>query len=102
MTFTVLPEAELEAAEAVLWYDEQRRGLGDEFLIELTQALDRIRREPRALPRLKTYVGRHEIRCCLLKRFPYLVIFVYRPTEVLVVAVSHARRNPLYWLERIT
>ena len=32
MNFTILPEAELEAAEAVIWYDEQRLGLGDDFL----------------------------------------------------------------------
>ncbi len=102
MTFTVLPEAELEASEAVIWYDDQRFGLGDDFLIEFTQVLDRIRRGPAELPRLEAYTGRHVVRRCLLKRFPYLVIFVCQPEEVLVVAVSHARRRPLYWLERLT
>jgi len=32
---TVLPAAELEAAQAAVWYDDQRYGLGDEFLDEL-------------------------------------------------------------------
>ncbi|HUY92310.1 MAG TPA: hypothetical protein VMV10_26450 [Pirellulales bacterium] len=35
----VLPAAELEAAQAALWYDDRRQGLGDEFL-------DHARRRP--------------------------------------------------------
>ena len=96
MTFTVLPEADLEAAEAVIWYDDQRFGLGDDFLVELTQAFDRIRRGPQMLARLEYYTGQHEVRRCQLKRFPYLVIFVCRLGELLVVAISHARQRPLY------
>ena len=101
MNFSVLPEAELEAAEAVIWYDDQRLGLGDEFLAELQQALDRVQRGPATMSRLESYAGPHEVRRCLLKRFPYLVIFACRPQEVLIVAISHARRRPLYWLERL-
>ena len=44
MTITVLPDAELESAEAVIWYDNQRLGLGDDFLVELGRSLDRIER----------------------------------------------------------
>jgi plasmid stabilization system protein ParE len=102
VNFTVLPESELEAAEAVIWYDDQRVGLGDDFLTEYAKAVDRIRNGPAELPRLESYVGPHDVRRCLLKRFPYLVIFTYRQDEVLVVAVTHARRRPLYWLERLT
>jgi len=100
--FTVLPEAELEAAEAVIWYDDQRLGLGDDFLVELKQAFDRIGSGPDELPLLESYAGPHDVRRCMLKRFPYLVIFACRPAEVLVVAISHARRRPLYWLDRLS
>lgn len=101
MNFTILPEAELEAAEAVIWYDDQRRGLGDDFLIELSRALAHINRQPAELPCLESYAGPHDIRRCLLKRFPYVVIFAFRPEDVAVVAISHARRRPFYWLERL-
>jgi len=97
----LLPEAELEAALAAIWYDEQRAGLGDDFLAELQRALDRIHRGPTKLPKLESYSGPHDVRRCLLKRFPYLAIFVCRPDETLVVAISHARRRPLYWAERL-
>ena len=101
MKFRVLPEAELEAAEAVIWYDEQCVGLGDEFMGELERALDRICGDPAGLPRLEAYNGQHDIRRSLLKRFPYLVIFVNRPDEAVIVAISHARRRPFYWLNRL-
>jgi hypothetical protein len=101
VNFTVLPEAELEAAQAVIWYDDQRFGLGDDYLIELRQVFDRIQMGPDELPRLESYDGAYEIRRCSLKRFPYLVIFACRPEEVLIVAISHARRRPHYWLERL-
>lgn len=32
-----------------------------------------------------------------MPRFPYAVVFVCRPDEVVVVAVAHMRREPLYW-----
>lgn len=101
MTFGVLPEAELEAAEAALWYEDRRPGLGSDFVAELDRAFERIRTGPAEMPRLETYDGSHEVRRCLLKRFPYLVIFVIRPQSAIVVAVSHARRRPLYWLDRL-
>lgn len=101
MNFVMLLEAELEAAEAAIWYDDQRAGLGDDFLTELERALDRVRRRPAEFSRLESYRGPHEVRRCLLKRFPYLLIFVSRLEEVVVVAVSHARRRPNYWIERL-
>jgi len=54
--FVVLPETELEAAEAAIWYDDQRPGLGDDFLDELGRALDHIRRDPTESPRLESFI----------------------------------------------
>lgn len=52
MNFTVLPPAQLEAAEAAFWYEDQRSGLGSVFLAELQNALDRIRRSSEEFPPL--------------------------------------------------
>ena len=48
MTYTLLirPEAEADMAEAQRWYDQQRKGLGDAFLLCVEEALRRIRRTP--------------------------------------------------------
>jgi hypothetical protein len=47
VNLSILPIAELEAADAATWYDDQKAGLGDEFLAELANAFDRIREQPR-------------------------------------------------------
>jgi hypothetical protein len=98
---TILREAELESAEAAAWYDDRQPGLGDEFLSAIGHAIVEIRSEPSSFSRLESYVGRHEVRRCVLRRFPYLIVFACRADETLVVAVAHLRRRPLYWLERL-
>ncbi len=101
MAFRILMAAELEAVQAALWYDEQRPSLGDEFLQELTDAWERIRSDPLLFGRLEHFAGDNDVRRCLLRRFPYVVIYCFRPQETLVVAVSHVRRKPFYWLEQV-
>lgn len=102
MNFSVLALAELEAAEAVIWYEDKREALGDEFLTELEGTFARIRDTPAAMSKAEWYSGAHDLRRCRLKRFPYVVTFLLRPDEVVVVAVSHLRRRPLYWLQRLS
>lgn len=98
MILRILQVAELEAA---IWYETQRQQLGDEFLVELDAAIKRIHNEPGSFAALESYSGPGDVRRCLLKRFPYVVVFLNRPEEVLVVAISHVRRRPFYWLERL-
>lgn len=74
---------------------------GSEFLTEIADAFGRIRSNAVSCAPLESYHGRYDVRRCLLNRFPYLVIFDNRPEEVLVVAIAHVRRRPLYWLDRL-
>ena len=76
MKARLLSIAEVEATEAALRYEERQPGLGDEFLTELSMALERIRRDPRTFARLENYTGGHELRRCSLHRLPYLVVFL--------------------------
>ena len=48
MIVEFLPEAELELAEAIRYFDEQLSGLGDRFEREFWQAIDRIQSMPHA------------------------------------------------------
>ncbi len=41
------------------------------------------------------------IRRVLLPRFPHAIVFVERRDEYFVLAVSHLRRRPEYWRERL-
>lgn len=101
MIFRIIPQAQREIAEAAKWYDREQLGLSEEFLLELETAVERIRQNPAGCPLWEHYHGAAEIRRSRLHRFPYVVIFVRSTDRIRVIAVSHTRRHPLYWLARL-
>jgi hypothetical protein len=38
------------------------------------------------------------LRKAMLHRFPYVVAFDVHPDQVLVLAIAHGKRRPLYWV----
>ncbi len=80
------PEVPDELAEAVLWYEARRSGLGEEFLDEIDATLPLVESRPRSFPRLQDVNASHEIRRALLARFPYAIVFLVRQEEVRVLA----------------
>jgi len=71
------PEARTELRRAALWYDERRSGLGDEFVAEVSAALDRIADVPEfypAWPRTRAAgAAGPMIRKAPIHRFPYVI-----------------------------
>ena len=93
---TILPQAELDVSDAAAWYEEQRAGLGDEFLDELDSILRRVIKDPLQFPKIKK-----QIRRALLRRFPYSVYFGLSKETVELIAVLHQRRDPRTWERRV-
>lgn len=87
-----VPRADLDVEAAFEWYENERSGLGFEFLDELRAAYNRIAEGP-----LKYQLLRSGIRRALLKRFPYAVYFAIEDDVVVVVTVLHASRDPAEW-----
>ena len=101
MRLELHPEARAELRSAALWYDERRTGLGDEFIAEVSAALDRIGDAPESYPAWPgTRAVDPLIRKVTVQRFPYLIAFEKHEQHVLILAVAHAKRRPLYWLTR--
>ena len=101
MRLELHPEARAELRRAALWYDERRSGLGDEFVAEVSAALDRIADVPESYAQWpRTLGGGLLIRKAPVHRFPYVIAFESHEQHVLVLAVAHAKRLPLYWLTR--
>lgn len=101
MRLELHPEARAELRSAALWYDERRSGLGDEFLAEVSAALGRIGDVPESYPSWPTArMTGPMIRKASIHRFPYVIAFERHEQHVLVLAVAHAKRRPLYWLTR--
>lgn len=42
------------------------------------------------------------VRYILFHRFPYALIYMVLDSRVIVIAVAHTRREPGYWLSRIS
>lgn len=89
------PEAELDLADAALWYEEQRPGLGHQFLDEVLSVLSTIAESPLMYP-----VVHRNTQRALTRRFPFGVYFRVETTAVVVVAVMHGSRNPHRWKSR--
>lgn len=41
-----------------------------------------------------------DVRCMIIKKFPFLVHYIIEDSTVRIFAVIHASRNPLIWRER--
>lgn len=95
------PEARAEFRAAAIWYDEQEAGLGDKLIADVKVTLDRIAASPRAYTVwLGADTSQPLIRRAVLSRFPYVVAYEEDPNRILVLAIAHGRRRPLYWLTR--
>jgi hypothetical protein len=91
----LISPANLELGEAVRYYDHQMPGLGDRFYQEISAAVERIR----ILPEAWTQVGQRTRRC-LLKGFPYALLYVIEEKEILITAVAHLHRDPEHYKDR--
>ena len=91
MNYQVLvrPEAEEELEQAFLWYENKRKGLGHDFLLQVDAGLSFIQRNPEIHPEEYKISRKH-----LIKRFPYKIIYIIEQNIIVVLAVLHGRRNP--------
>ncbi|MBX2916949.1 MAG: type II toxin-antitoxin system RelE/ParE family toxin [Cyclobacteriaceae bacterium] len=89
-------EAEDDLLDAYDWYEQQRVGLGEEFLESMESARETILKNP------ETYRIRYKkrIRAFLVNRFPYLILYILENETVNVVAIFHTSRNPRILIKR--
>lgn len=91
MRARITPEARDELKAAKRWYDEQRPGLGAEFLGAVRAAVERARAMPLAAP---LFHEGDDVRRALVERFPYEVLYLVKSQVLHVLMVVHQRRRP--------
>lgn len=97
MSFRFLAPAEAELIEAISYYLAIRPELGARFEQAVAEAIRSAVAHPeRGAPRSKS------TRRCLVKGFPFAVVYRANALGVLIVAVAHQRKRPAYWTGRIT
>jgi hypothetical protein len=101
MKLEIHPAVEDEAQDAALGYDQKKPGLGDEFMDELSDALDQVLAHPLRFPVVHVIKGR-DFRRFLLSRFPYSVVYETDGHWIHIFAVAHTARKPGYWANRTT
>lgn len=89
------PAAAADLEEASRWYENQRPGLGREFLDATEAAMRRVLATPEGYE-----IVYKDRRRALLERFPYSVVFRLIEDQVVVLAIVHAKRNPRVWRHR--
>ena len=86
--------ADLDAAYD--WYEQQRPGLGAEFLSIVHEAFGFLRRFPDGAP-----IIHRTTRRFLLERFPYCLYYRVVDQKIIIVACMHAARDPAIWRGRL-
>ena len=81
-----------DLAGAYGWYDEQRTGLGEEFLAAVDATFDAIERIPEMFRRVHG-----EVRRANVSRFPYAVFYRIDSKSVVVLTVLHTARDRNLW-----
>lgn len=81
-----------DLAGAYGWYEDQRAGLGEEFLAAVDATFDAIERIPEMFRRVHG-----EVRRANVSRFPYAVFYRIEPKSVVVLTVLHTARDPKLW-----
>jgi len=92
----VAPEAEQDLTEAYAWYQQQRPGLGEEFLTCVDAAIASIVRSPEARGLIHL-----NYRRALVRRFPYAVFYEYLGEAVTIYGIFHGARDPQKWRTRL-
>jgi toxin ParE1/3/4 len=89
-------KAKQELDQSIGYYEQQKRGLGLDFLSEVENALEKIKINPNiGLPyKIK------EIRRYVMRRFPYSIFYTEFAGFIWIVAIAHAKRKPDYWKKR--
>jgi plasmid stabilization system protein ParE len=86
-----LSAARLEYDAAILWYDEQQPGLGDEFEAEVNHVVEEILKNPERF----CFASREARKARLLERFHrYSIFFYVHPDHIGIVSVFDGARNP--------
>ena len=85
-----------DLSAAADWYNDQRAGLGDEFVQAAFAAIDELAERPTWFP-----VVRKHVRRALMKRFPYAIYFKVERSAVTVFVVVHTARARTVWRKRL-
>ena len=96
MKIEFISPSDKELIEAYEYYEDQLKGLGELFIDEFNTIIKTIVEHPS----IWIKVGRRT-RKALIKRFPYLILYIYENKTIHITCIAHQHRNPTYYIDRI-
>jgi len=97
MEVEFLDLAQKELDDAFDYYEYQQGGLGYRFVREIYNTIALIKSYPVGWSKISK-----NSRRCLVKAFPYGVIYQQRKDLILIIAIASLHRKPNYWVERLS
>jgi plasmid stabilization system protein ParE len=94
-TVELLPAARLDFDQSFDWYAARSQQAASRYIDALDAAFTQIAADPDRFPRIDQIHRR-----CLVRRFPFRVIFRVVEQRIVVIAVAHLKREPDYWRRR--
>ena len=96
MKIQFLELAQKELDDVFEYYEYQQADLGYRFVQEVYNTIELIRTYPLGWSSVS-----EKSRRCLVKTFPYGVIYQKRENIILIVAIANLHRKPNYWVKRV-
>ena len=90
MAFEIIvkPIVFLDLDEAMLWYENEQKGLSLRFFKSFETAIKTIKRNPNAFVEVTPGVKR-----ILLRKFPYKVFYTVSENTIFILGVFHSKRS---------
>lgn len=95
-TYLLHSSAKQELADAVDWYEQERKGRGRRFFIAYLKTIKAILSNSLAFP-----IDFDEVRKAHIPKFPYTIFFEVHENEVFIYSVFHQKRDPEAWKIRL-
>ena len=89
-------DATAEFDAAIAYYENQERGLGLSFHLEVERAVKLIERHPQIGSPYKSTLFRKYV----LGRFPHIVFYLESQDIIWIAAIAHSKRKPDSWTSR--
>jgi plasmid stabilization system protein ParE len=93
--------AEIDYYESIVWYEKRQAGLGERFRQAINQVLHHVTENPERFPRTRFRTGDAVLQRVMVRGFPFVIYFLSRSDEIVIIAVFHTSRDPHQLRDRI-
>jgi toxin ParE1/3/4 len=90
-------EAESDVYDSYRWYENQKEGLGEQFLNALDTAEQAITNNPQAY----SFRYKKKVKGFVVDRFPYLIMYILSGNNIDVLSVFNTNQHPKKWKNRL-